>query len=351
MGECPFRDMQHVPNFTLYLLLLCVDHNSELLRAAVSRITEDEGFKLPTTQASASLATATKLLQWMNDHCNKEALEVFARKLIACLQTCFPGCSSTSLKTQREKMWKSFHLLHVSDSFVSLWYNFLDSTSLEKNPLFFQYVTDQVFQELITQRFTTSQTAAASPVPPLTYEEINALRYVAGYVCQKVKKNIEASKHPNKGILLLCLMDLCDEDEDASESADWIHAVNRGGLCLVSEATAMLFHEVELLVRKVFNKEGKLKDITNLRDRVMESVLQDESVQFHWCMLTTDIEEDKAKVLLTMIVDLFITVRGFSFAKSFMEMYKQATKKSTQKSKALRKTLPTKATDSTDNSS
>ena len=75
-------------------------------------------------------------------------------------------------------------------------------------------------------------------------------------------------------------------------------------------------------------------------------MLQDENVQFHWCMLTTDIEEDKAKVLLTMIVDLFVTVRGFSFTKSFMEMYKQATKK------ALRKTLPTKATDSTkDNSS
>lgn len=79
----------------------------------------------------------------------------------------------------------------------------------------------------------------------------------------------------------------------------------------------MLFQEMELLVRKVFNKEGKLKDVTNLRDRVKESVLQDESIQFHWCMLTTDIEDDNAKILLTRIADLFITVRGFSFTKSF----------------------------------
>ena len=157
-----------MPKFTLYLLLLCVDHNSELLRVVVSRITEDEGFKLPTTQASASLATATKLLQWMNDHCNKEALEVFARKLIECLQTCFPGSSSTSL---REKMWKSFHLLHVSES---LWRNFLDSTSLEKNPLVCG-TNHRAFYR-------------TSPVPPLTYEEINAL---AGYMCQKVKKNLK----------------------------------------------------------------------------------------------------------------------------------------------------------------
>ena len=241
-------------------------------------------------------------------------------------------------------MWKSFHLLRVSNSFVKLWHDFLDSASLERDPILFQYVSDRVIQELIAKHFTVSQTAAASPVPPLTYEEVNALRYVAGYMCQKVMKNIEASKHAHKGVLLLCLVDLCDEDEDMSESADWVHAVNRGGLCLVSETTAVLFHEIELLVRKVFNKEGKLNGITtNLRDKVKESVLEDENVQFHWCMLTTDIEDDKAKILLTMIVDLFITVRGFSFTKSFMELYKQATKKSTQKSKALRKTLPTKA--------
>ena len=234
-------------------------------------------------------------------------------------------------------MWKSFHLLRVSDSFVKLWHDFLDSSSLERDPILFQYVSDRVIQELITKHFTVSQ---VSPVPPLTYEQVNALRYVAGYVCQKVK-NIEASKHAHKGVLL-CLTDLCDKDEDVSESADWVHAANRG-LCLVSETTAVLFHEIELLVRKVFNKEGKLNGITtNLRDKVKESVLEDENVQFHWCMLITDIEDDKAKILLTMIVDLFITVRGFSFTKSFMELYKQATKKSTQKSKALRKTLPTK---------
>ena len=67
----------------------------------------------------------------------------------------------------------------------------------------------------------------------MTYEESNALRYVAGYVCNKIKK-ILASKLPYKGDLL-CLMDVCDEDDEVSNSADWIHAVDRGGLCHVSE--------------------------------------------------------------------------------------------------------------------
>ena len=46
-------------------------------------------------------------------------------------------------------------------------------------------------------------------------------------------------------------------------------------------------------------------------------------------------------VLLEMIVGLFITIRGFSFSKSLMEMYKQEVKKSMQKSKSLRRKLTT----------
>ena len=64
-----------------------------------------------------------------------------------------------------------------------------------------------VFQEQITKQFTITLTTSYS-VPSLTPEEVTALRYVVGYVCRKVKKNIEASKHAHRQVLLLCLMDL-----------------------------------------------------------------------------------------------------------------------------------------------
>ena len=107
-----------MPKITVYLLLLCVDPNSELIKAVTKRITEDKGFKLPTPQASAALTNATKLLQWMNDNNNKESLENFSKKLVGCLQSCFPDCSSTSLKMRREKMWKIFHLLRACITFM-----------------------------------------------------------------------------------------------------------------------------------------------------------------------------------------------------------------------------------------
>ncbi len=64
-------------------------------------------------------------------------------------------------------------------------------------------------------------------------------------------------------------------------------------------------------------------------------------MQFQWCMVTTEVEDEEARSLLNMIVNLYVTIRGFSFAKSIMEQYKVSNKKNLQKSKALRKKLET----------
>ena len=53
----------------------------------------------------------------------------------------------------------------------------------------------------------------------------------------------------------------------------------------------MLFYEIELLVRKVFSKETMhVTELTcNLKEKVIECALTDENVQFHLCLITTDI--------------------------------------------------------------
>ena len=57
-------------------------------------------------------------------------------------------------------------------------------------------------------------------------------------------------------------MELCDEDDETSSSADWTHAIDRGGLCRVSENTYMVFNHTEMLVRKVFNATG-IQEVTS----------------------------------------------------------------------------------------
>ena len=57
-------------------------------------------------------------------------------------------------------------------------------------------------------------------------------------------------------------------------------------------------------------------------------------------MLTAEIEEVHAQVVLDMLIGLWITtVRGFSFASAFLETYKQEKKKGLQRLKALRKDI------------
>ena len=103
---------------------------------------------------------------------NESAAHAFSKKLGKFLKGCLPQ-STASLKTQREKMWRNFHSLRVSESFKKLWHEFLKSAGLEVNPLFYRYVSN----ELIMRQFTLSQVEEPT-ISPLTYEE---LRYVAGY--------------------------------------------------------------------------------------------------------------------------------------------------------------------------
>ena len=56
-------------------------------------------------------------------------------------------------------------------------------------------------------------------------------------------------------------------------------------------------------------------------------------------MLTAESEDEDAQVVLEMLINLWITIRGFSFAGSWLEMYKQEKKKGLQRSKALRKEI------------
>jgi hypothetical protein len=49
--------------------------------------------------------------------------------------------------------------------------------------------------------------------------------------------------------------------------------------------------------------------------------------------------EDIAHLLLEKIINTWITIRGYSFVNTIIEQYKQENKKTTQKSKALRRKL------------
>ena len=127
-------------------------------------------------------------------------------------------------------------------------------------------------------------------------------------------------------------------------SADWTKAINRGGTELVNNKTYHFFHAVEMNVRQHFSKTSAPTLSAGSKAELAESITINEDVLFYWSIISAEWEEKEEQILLRMLIDLWVTVHGFSFAESMLEMYKQAQKKTVQKLKGVRKQLIGKST-------
>ena len=80
---------------------------------------------------------------------------------------------------------------------------------------------------------------------------------------------------------------------------------------------------------------------TPLRNQyVLDVIVKNENIQFYWTLLSQDIDKpENSELLLTEIIHLWVTIRGFSMAASWLEEYKKNSKKTTQKSTGLRKSI------------
>ena len=69
-------------------------------------------------------------------------------------------------------------------------------------------------------------------------------------------------------------------------------------------------------------------------------------VQFSWTLVCTDLDDEELEAeLLNRMVELWLTIRGFSAAGSWMEYYKQCKKEGTKRAHGFRRGLKRKALD------
>lgn len=127
-----------------------------------------------------------------------------------------------------------------------------------------------------------------------------------------------------------------DDSELPSESEEWTGSVDRGGLTYISDATHQFLSAVEYSLRRYLCTSTAHLMNDEFRSTLTKSVVDDDDVCFHWSIASAGVEEDVVERLLEGVVKLYITVRGFSFASSVLEMYKKEGKTATQKKKTLR---------------
>ena len=207
-------------------------------------------------------------------------------------------------------------------------------------PIFYQNVTESVFKSILQLEFPiTTREVTADKMKDLTYIEKNAVRYAAGYIPRLLFKTIKKSTNPKKSIFLLCLDDMLQDytDIDTDDSQEWTELVDRGGLKHVSSEMYMVIVSMELELQKHL-QENVVQP--HFREEIAKHIIESEEVLFYWSILSAPWEdEDVEKELLSMVSNLWVTIRGFSYASAWIEKFKNKSKKTTQKSKGIRKTL------------
>ena len=100
----------------------------------------------------------------------------------------------------------------------------------------------------------------------------------------------------------------------------------------------MMFQAMELELRKHLSASSETTNLA-VKDKITKTISANEDVLFFWSIVSVNWTTEEADALLTMIIEHWIVVRGFSFTSAFLERYKQTNKITVQKSKGLRKNL------------
>lgn len=195
------------------------------------------------------------------------------------------------------------------------------------------------------EQFPVDDTTNNTDVQPnvLSFEEKNVLRYIAGYVLKAVNKKLKASAHtPSmKRELELCIVELLEDEETliiGDESSNWINLKDRGGLKHVTSNMFIFLSSVEHVIKSYIGSQKRPEDF-NIDGVLTQKVQSDEQVQMYWELISTNWGEEEGRVLLSAIIDHYITVRGFAHTSAWMEKYKTSNQKNVQKTKGIRKTL------------
>jgi len=97
-----------------------------------------------------------------------------------------------------------------------------------------------------------------------------------------------------------------------------------------------LFLAVETVTCQEMKATAAIMD-DSFRQHIENLITSDSDVLFCWTLITG--EELLKKNILHEIIQLWVTIQGFSFVKSIVVKYRLATKKRTAKSKGLRTKL------------
>lgn len=246
-----------------------------------------------------------------------------------------------------KKLVQKFHIFR-EDQLPELWEKLGDSLAVSFNPILVQATTERMFLSLLKKNCdstTAPLQASSTPDRQPTPSEECAVMYCGGYVVRKLEKRFNCHPIERAAKLVITLKSLCTDECQMKEEESlegfimkWMVEVNRGGLKIITEEALDLFRLVEQCTYKQIVWQSRTTESV-CPDVIMKEILNNIDIQFCWCMLALDLNEDDSNTLLAEIVQLWINIRGHSHATALVEKYKWATASQVKQSKGIRKAL------------
>ena len=271
----------------------------------------------------------------------KAHFDKFCSQIVAAIHKCFVHSSSVLPQLAKTRAHRDFHQARLS-YIPGIWQQFSSATGLETEPLNLQAVSRQLFDQSMKKFFMMLKPPVVECEVKLLADEENAVRYASGYVGMKLMKQLKNVKGAKAAQFRECLSQMSRTGEDKSfldYTREWMESLDRGGLFDVSDDTFELVKAIEVKTRKVL-PQYLAGSAHSSKKELLELVVCDEMVQLKWKSVGADIVDDEdANDLLHQIVDMWITMRGFSITSKWMEDYKLAKNKTVKKAKSLRREL------------
>lgn len=321
------------------------------LRIAITKVLANAK-ELESPRNNYLIRTGKQLINKISE--NEQAAESFDKfcaNLYAKLESLCDSCrDERSCSLAKGKLWCLFHMVCTCE-IPEIWDNLFMELGIScEDQLLPQSVSQEIFEKVIVKHFSrlsgspSTSTPVIQEVITLSKDELNVLQYVGGYVPHALLKRYKrfGKKYEN---LFECLKEMAvvgETDHLFEYTKEWISKVDRGGLFPLNNMTFLLFTELEKQVRGLLSRHMlKMHHSSDtFKNEVIKKTCDNEDVQFQWSLVCQCIDkEEDACWLLTEIVTLYVTIRGFSIAASWMESYKQEKKRSTKKSVELRKHL------------
>ena len=292
---------------------------------------------------------ASELLQKVgDDEAVVTAFDKFSIDITSKLESICQSCSRyQSISKTKTNMWCAFHQARVEE-LPNMWKGLFASLHMDVTDQFLEQSVNQRLVEMIIPRHIISdQTESATGEAKdeeivMTKDELNALQYVGGFVPHSLLSRFEKNERYTKS--LECLGDMAVASESDGDVLDytkeWMEKVNRGGLFPPNNVTFQMFVGIEQATRLRVRCHHYIDRHDKDLEDIIESTAMNADVQWHWMLISQSVESaEESDWLLGEIIKLYVTVRGFSIAANWMELYKKESKKSTKKTTGLGKQL------------